>query len=144
MQQIKCQRLAAVIAFTLALFDAAASAIAAEKPAKLRTAYVSPIGAMAPVWMAAASSAFQSEGIDVELVYIQSNAAIAALLAGEVDCCADFRPRDHTGGAGGRQCHHDCRTSQPDDLFLPCPEGDQIVGRAARQDRRRRSYRHAQ
>src|SRR5262245_57840699 len=85
MQQIKRQRLAAVIAFTLALFDAAACAIAAEKPAKLRTAYVSPIGAMAPVWMAAASSAFQSEGIDGELVYIQSNAAIAALLAGEVD-----------------------------------------------------------
>src|SRR5262245_30032815 len=86
MQQIKCQRLAAVIAFTLALFDAPACAIAAEKPAKLRTAYVSPIGAMAPVWIAAAaSSAFQSEGIDVELVYIQSNAAIAALLAGEVD-----------------------------------------------------------
>src|SRR4030095_3879387 len=85
MQQIKRQRLAAVIAFTLALFDAAACAIAAEKPAKLRTAYVSPIGAMAPVWMAAASSTFQSEGIDLELVYIQSNAAIAALLAGEVD-----------------------------------------------------------
>jgi len=85
MQQIKCQRLAAVIAFTLALFDAAVCAIAAEKPAKLRTVYVSPIGAMAPVWMAAASSAFQGEGIDVELVYIQSSAAIAALLAGEVD-----------------------------------------------------------
>src|SRR4029434_6677925 len=85
MQQIKRQRLAAVIAFTLALFDAAACAIAAEKPAKVRTAYVSPIGAMAPVWMAAASSAFQSEGIDVELVYIHSTAAMAALLAGEVD-----------------------------------------------------------
>ena len=40
---------------------------------------------MAPVWMAAASSAFQTEGLDVELVYIQSNAAIAALVAGEVD-----------------------------------------------------------
>src|SRR5215813_7609668 len=85
MQQIKCKRLAAVIAFTLALFDAVVTVVAAEKPAKLRTAYVSPIGAMAPVWMAAASSAFQTEGLDVELVYIQSNAAIAALVAGEVD-----------------------------------------------------------
>src|SRR5215471_1980240 len=99
MQQIKCQRLAAVIAFTLALFDAAVCAIAAEKPAKLRTAYVSPIGAMAPVWMAAASSAFQGEGIDVELVYpIERRHCRAPCRRG--GCCADFRPRDHTGGAG--------------------------------------------
>src|SRR2546429_8224691 len=85
MQQIKSRRLTALAAFALAIFHAAACAVAAEKPAKLRTAYVSPIGAMAPVWMAAASSAFQTEGVDVELVYIQSTAAIAALVAGEVD-----------------------------------------------------------
>jgi len=40
---------------------------------------------MAPVWMAAASSAFQFEGLDVELVYIQSSSSMAALIAGEVD-----------------------------------------------------------
>ncbi len=85
MQQIKCRRLTALAAFALAIFHSAACAVAAERPAKLRTAYVSPIGAMAPLWMAAASSAFQGQVLDVELVYIQSNAAIAALVAGEVD-----------------------------------------------------------
>jgi len=85
MPQIKGRMLFAVVAFGLAILRAPAPVVAAEKPAKLRTAYVSPIGAMAPVWMAAASSAFQTEGLDVELVYIQSNAAIAALVAGEVD-----------------------------------------------------------
>jgi len=84
MHQIKGRMLFAVVAFGLAIF-APAPVVAAEKPAKLRTAYVSPIGAMAPVWMAAASSAFQTEGLDVELVYIQSSAAVAALIAGEVD-----------------------------------------------------------
>ena len=85
MQRIKGRMLFAIVAFGLAILRAPAPVVAAEKPAKLRTAYVSPIGAMAPVWMAAASSAFQTEGVDVELVYIQSNAAIAALVAGEVD-----------------------------------------------------------
>jgi ABC-type nitrate/sulfonate/bicarbonate transport system substrate-binding protein len=85
MQKRQSRTLVALVTFVLAIFDAAACAVAAERPAKLRTAYVSPIGAMAPLWMAAASSAFQSEGLDVELVYIQSNAAIAALIAGEVD-----------------------------------------------------------
>ena len=85
MPQTKFRMLFAVVAFGLAISRAVAPVVAAEKPAKLRTAYVSPIGAMAPVWMAAASSAFQTEGLDVELVYIQSSAAIAALVAGEVD-----------------------------------------------------------
>jgi len=85
MQRIRCRMILASIAFVLAIFHAAAWAVAAEKSAKLRVAYVSPIGAMAPVWMAAASSAFQSQGLDVEIVYIQSNASIAALVAGEVD-----------------------------------------------------------
>src|SRR5215472_12768080 len=129
MQRIRCRLFVASLAFALAIFYAVVWAGAAEKPAKLRTAYVSPIGAMAPVWMAAASSAFQGEGIDVELVYIQSSAAIAALLAGEVDAVQISAPA-FIPVVRGRQCHHDCRTSQPDDLFLPCPKGDQIVGRA--------------
>src|SRR5213594_2479710 len=85
MLPIKGRILFAVVAFGLAILRAPAPIVAAEKPAKLRTAYVSPIGAMAPVWMAAASSAFQTEGVEVELVYIQSNAAIAALVGGDVD-----------------------------------------------------------
>jgi sulfonate transport system substrate-binding protein len=64
---------------------AAAPAIAADKPDRLRIAYITTSGSMATLWMAAASSAFHSEGLDVELVYIQASAAIAAVLAGEVD-----------------------------------------------------------
>ena len=64
---------------------AAIPAVAADKLDKLRIAYVSPIGAMAPIWMAAASSAFHNETLDVELVLIQASAAIAAIVAGEVD-----------------------------------------------------------
>ena len=85
MQQIILRMLAAFAVFGLAILRAPIPAAAAEKAAKLRIAYVSPIGAMAPVWMAADSSAFQTEGLDVELVYIQASAAIAALVAGEVD-----------------------------------------------------------
>ncbi len=40
---------------------------------------------MAPVWMAAASSAFQREGLEVDLLYIRPSAAIAAIIAKEVD-----------------------------------------------------------
>src|SRR5439155_6133674 len=92
MLPIKGRILFAVVAFGLAILRAPAPIVAAEKPAKLRTAYVSPIGAMAPVWMAAASSAFQTEGVEVELVYIQPNAAIAALVAGEGDAVAISAP----------------------------------------------------
>ena len=85
MQTINGRMLCAVVVAGLAIIFAAAPVLAAEKPIKLRAAYVSPIGAMAPLWMAAASSAFQTEGLDVELVYIQSSSAMAALIAGEVD-----------------------------------------------------------
>ena len=60
MQQIKGRMLFTVVALELWILGAAAPVMAAEKLAKLRTAYVSPIGAMALVWMAAASSAFQT------------------------------------------------------------------------------------
>jgi len=99
MQRIKGRMLFAIVAFGLAILRTPAPVVAAEKPAKLRTAYVSPIGAMAPVWMAAASSAFQTEGVDVELVYIQSSAAIAALVAGDIQVGLGIFPA--------------CRSSQP-------------------------------
>jgi ABC-type nitrate/sulfonate/bicarbonate transport system substrate-binding protein len=85
MQRSVWGKIFALLSFALAILYATPCAFTAERAAKLRVAYVSPIGAMAPVWMAAASSAFQSEGLDVELVYIQSNAAVAALVASEVD-----------------------------------------------------------
>jgi len=74
-----------LVALGISILRAAAPAIAAEKPDRLRIAYITTSGSMATLWMAAASSAFQSEGLDVELVYIQASAAIAAVLAGEVD-----------------------------------------------------------
>src|SRR5262250_2567710 len=83
--QVSFRMLLVLIVFAWTIFHAAASANCAEKAARLRIAYVSPTGAMAPAWMAAASSAFQSQGLEVELVYIQANAGIAALVAGEID-----------------------------------------------------------
>jgi ABC-type nitrate/sulfonate/bicarbonate transport system substrate-binding protein len=75
----------ALVTLELFILRPAIPAIAADKLDKLRIAYVSPIGAMAPIWMAAASSAFHTERVDVELVFIQASAAIAAIVAGEVD-----------------------------------------------------------
>jgi ABC-type nitrate/sulfonate/bicarbonate transport system substrate-binding protein len=54
-------------------------------PLKLRIAYAAPIGVMAPLWMAAESGAMKSEGIEAELVLVEARAAIAALLAKEID-----------------------------------------------------------
>src|SRR4051812_24846107 len=51
----------------------------------LRVAYVTPAAVMVPLWMAVDTGAFDREGVTVEMRYIQANAAVAALLAGEVD-----------------------------------------------------------
>jgi len=56
---------------------------------------------------AAASSAFQTEGVDVELVYIQSTAAIAALVPARSMLCRFPLPLNRSGGAGGRKYHDD-------------------------------------
>jgi ABC-type nitrate/sulfonate/bicarbonate transport system substrate-binding protein len=40
---------------------------------------------MAPLWMAQESGAFERAGVQVEVRYIQANAAVPALLAGEVE-----------------------------------------------------------
>ena len=63
----------------------AAAAAAKASPIKLRIAYAAPIGVMAPVWMAAEAGALNAEGIEGELVFIEARAAIAALIAKEVD-----------------------------------------------------------
>ena len=83
--QKKRHRVVLLLALGISILRAAAPAITAEKPDRLRIAYITTSGSMATLWMAAASSAFRSEGLDVELVYIQASAAIAAVLAGEVD-----------------------------------------------------------
>jgi NitT/TauT family transport system substrate-binding protein len=82
MQKSKRRILVLLVILGLAVTRAA---VAAEKPEKLRIAYITISGSMAAVWTAAASGEFQREGLEVELVYIQANAAIAAVLAGEVD-----------------------------------------------------------
>ena len=74
-----------LLALGISMLHASAPAIAADKPDKLRIAYITTSGSMATLWMAAASSAFQNEGLDVELVYIGASAAMATILAGEVD-----------------------------------------------------------
>jgi ABC-type nitrate/sulfonate/bicarbonate transport system substrate-binding protein len=85
MQTVRRNIVLALVTLELFILRPAIPAIAADKLDKLRIAYVSPIGAMAPIWMAASSSAFHTEGLDVELVFIQASAAIAAIVAGEVD-----------------------------------------------------------
>lgn len=74
-----------LILFLVLAFSTTRAAMAAEKPEKLRIAYITISGSMAALWMAAATGEFQKEALAIELVYIQANAAIAAVLAGEVD-----------------------------------------------------------
>ena len=56
------------------------------RPARpLRVAYLSTSSTMASVWMAKDSGAFTKEGLDVEVLSMQSTSAIPALLASEID-----------------------------------------------------------
>ncbi|HEY7164310.1 MAG TPA: ABC transporter substrate-binding protein [Candidatus Binatia bacterium] len=75
------------IAFFCAFVNGPVTATAATKPAsiRLRIAYAAPIGVMAPLWMAAETGALKAEGIEPELVLVDSRAAIAALIAKEID-----------------------------------------------------------
>ncbi|MGZ8434429.1 MAG: ABC transporter substrate-binding protein [Candidatus Binatia bacterium] len=51
----------------------------------LRVAYLSTSSTMASVWMAKESGAFTKEGLDIEVLSMQSTSAIPALLANEID-----------------------------------------------------------
>jgi len=51
----------------------------------LRVAYLSTSSTMASVWMAKDSGAFTREGLDIEVLSMQSTSAIPALLANEID-----------------------------------------------------------
>ena len=59
---------------------------------KLRVAYAAPIGVMAPLWIAEASGAFRAEGLEVEMVFIEPGATMAALIAKEVDAVEQSAP----------------------------------------------------
>lgn len=70
----------------------AASFTAKGPVLKLRVAYAAPIGVMAPLWMAAESGAFRAEGLEVEMVFIEPGATMAALIAKEVDAVEQSAP----------------------------------------------------
>ena len=70
---------------TLPLSSEAGTPTGKPPPTRLRIAYAAPIGVMAPVWMAAESGAFKAEGLEVELILVEARAAIAALIAKEID-----------------------------------------------------------
>ncbi len=83
-----------------ALFAILASsnlAIAASPPAKgpvfkLRVAYAAPIGVMSPLWMAAESGAFRAQGLEVEMIFVEPSATMAALIAKEIDAIEQSAP----------------------------------------------------
>ena len=70
---------------TLPLSSEAGTPTSKPPPARLRIAYAAPIGVMAPVWMAAESGALKAEGLEAELIFVEARAAIAALIAKEID-----------------------------------------------------------
>src|SRR5574342_330339 len=56
-----------------------------EQPHTIRIAFVSPVTTMAPIWIATEIGAYQREGLDAKIIYIDARISIAALVAGEVD-----------------------------------------------------------
>lgn len=80
----------------LLFFSAVGDAQAAERRADqlqtIRIAYAAPVTTMAPIWVAAEIGAYQREGLDAKLVYIDSKAAMAAVVAGEVDALVISAP----------------------------------------------------
>lgn len=63
-----------------------------EQPHTIRIAYVSPVTTMAPIWIATEIGAYQREGLDAKILYIDAKIAIAALVAGEVDAVVISAP----------------------------------------------------
>ncbi len=65
---------------------ASAAAPPSPTPVRLRAAYTSVSGVMAPIWVANDSGLFAQEGLDVEVsAFPSGNEGIQALMAGEVD-----------------------------------------------------------
>ncbi|HEX9145367.1 MAG TPA: ABC transporter substrate-binding protein [Candidatus Binatia bacterium] len=63
-----------------------------EQPHTIRIAYVSPVTTMAPIWIATEIGAYQREGLDAKILYIDAKIAVAALVAGEVDAVVISAP----------------------------------------------------
>ena len=69
------------------LVFSAAAVLGAERgrdqPQTIRIAYVSPVTTMAPIWIASEIGAYQREGLDARIVFIDARIAVAALVAGK-------------------------------------------------------------
>ena len=81
-----------------------AATLAPRAPIRLRISYSSPIGVMAPLWMAAESGAFKREALDVEMVLVEGRAAIAALIFKEVDAVRISMPAIVPAAITGTPC----------------------------------------
>ncbi|MFI5268101.1 MAG: ABC transporter substrate-binding protein [Chloroflexota bacterium] len=65
----------------------AANASAAAKPGqpKLIVTYGAPVGSFAPLWMAQAIGAFDKYGLSVDMRFVETNTAVTAQIAKEID-----------------------------------------------------------
>jgi ABC-type nitrate/sulfonate/bicarbonate transport system substrate-binding protein len=48
-----------------------------EQPQTIRIAYVSPVTTMAPIWIASEIGAYQREGLDARIIYIDASLNIS-------------------------------------------------------------------
>ena len=82
-RQICCRRPLWILFLAVVfLFVGESSGRAADK---LRVSNCFIGGAILPLWLAQDAGLFQREGLDVELIWIQGNPAVAALISGEID-----------------------------------------------------------
>src|SRR5689334_2551231 len=68
---------------SLAILSAVPATAAAAEKLRVSNCYIG--GAIMPLWVTQDSGLFQREGLDVELITIQGQPAVAALIAGDVD-----------------------------------------------------------
>lgn len=56
-----------------------------KPPQRIRIAYAAPVTTMAPIWIAAEIGAYEREGLEAKLILVDSKAAMATVVSGEVD-----------------------------------------------------------
>jgi ABC-type nitrate/sulfonate/bicarbonate transport system substrate-binding protein len=80
----------------LLVFSAFGNAQSAERRGghleTLRIAYAAPVTTMAPIWIAAEIGAYEREGLEANLVLVDSKAAMATVVSGEVDALVISAP----------------------------------------------------
>jgi len=65
--------------------SAASSSAAKLGSGKLTVSYGSPVGSFAPLWMANAIGAFDKYGVSVDMPLIETNTAVNAMIANQID-----------------------------------------------------------